>query len=199
MRYPEIVRLLIENGANLEKRITWHGGTSGTWIIGDDATALHFAASDGIAETIKLLIDSGVDIFATTSDLFGSKATEQTALDVAASFGRAENAEAITNHPRFNKADPDLRQRVLDRCLITGSFSRWLDRESNRPNLFRILLNAGANPNATDEKDHSAIQVAARSIHLTEGKENKELKVSVHHNQCGFSRRGLDSRGSFCL
>ena len=23
--------------------------------------------------------------------------------------------------------------------------------------------------------------------------------VSVHHNQCGFSRRGLDSRGSFCL
>ena len=48
LKYPEIVKFLIENGADLKTRITWNGGRTGVWVIGDDATALHFAARDGV-------------------------------------------------------------------------------------------------------------------------------------------------------
>ena len=70
------------------------------WFIGDDATALHFAARDGVPETINLLIDNGVDIFATARELPG-KDDKHTALEVAAIFGNAKNAKAIFNHPKF--------------------------------------------------------------------------------------------------
>src|SRR5262249_27065767 len=52
LQYPDIVRLLIENGADLKTRISWRGMGTGIWIIGEDATALHFAADDGVPETI---------------------------------------------------------------------------------------------------------------------------------------------------
>jgi ankyrin repeat protein len=102
--YPEIVQLLIEHGADLKTRITWRGGRTGIWIIGDDATALHYAAESGVPATVNLLIDNGVDIFATAHDLADESKT-QTALEVAAFFGKAENAQAIVDHPNFDLAD----------------------------------------------------------------------------------------------
>ena len=66
LAYPEVVRLLIASGADLKKRMTFQGGRSGAWVVGDNATALHYAAEDGVPGTIQLLIDSGVDVFATT-------------------------------------------------------------------------------------------------------------------------------------
>jgi ankyrin repeat protein len=132
LAHPKIVRLLIENGANLKTRITWRGGRTGIWIIGDDATALHFAASDGVPETINLLIDKGVDIFATAHDSIDEN-DRQTALEVAAFFGKAENANTILNHPKFDQANPQLRKRLLDKCLLIGSFLvRWPGTQNDR-------------------------------------------------------------------
>lgn len=177
LAHPYIVRLLIENGADLKTRITWRGGSSGIWIIGDDATALHFAARDGVPETVKLLIDNGVDIFATAHDSAERK-YKQTALEVAAYFGKADNAGAIVNHPKFDQANGQLRKRLLDKCLLIGAFPSWLAREAERPKLIETLLKKGADPN-TNEGGVTAMQIAARQIHPGQKDENQEIKKVI--------------------
>jgi ankyrin repeat protein len=177
LAYPQIVRLLIENGADLKTRITWRGGRTGMWIIRDDATALHYAADIGVPETINLLVDNGVDIFATAHDLF-DKNDKQTALEVAAFFGKAENAQAIVNHPKFGLAEPQKRQTILDKCLRIGAPPSWLARDADRPKLIEVLLQKGANPN-TSENGVTPIQLAAREIHPTQEDENEEIKRTI--------------------
>ncbi len=176
--HPKVVKLLIENGADLKTLITWRGFRTGIWIIRDNATALHYAANDGVPETITLLIEHGVDIFATTRDDFDKSMTEQTALDVAAYFGRAENAVAILAHPKFKQAPEDIRQKLLDRCLAIGAFPSWLAFRSKRPELIRALVEHGANPN-TKQNGLTPIMIAAESIHPTHDKENDEIKANI--------------------
>lgn len=73
---PKIVKLLVDAGANLRRRISWRGGRTGIWIIGEEATALHFAAREGNLETAKILLKAGLDVNA--ADTYG-----QTPLHVA--------------------------------------------------------------------------------------------------------------------
>jgi len=61
VKHPAIVKLLIEHRANLRRRITWRGGRTGVWIIGDEASALHYAVQEGSLESVKLLIAAGLD------------------------------------------------------------------------------------------------------------------------------------------
>jgi ankyrin repeat protein len=177
LAHPQVVALLLENRADLETRITWQGGRTGIWIIGDDATALHYAAADGVPETVTMLIDHGVDILASSRDVV-RKANEQTALDVAAFFGKADNAAAILNHPKFQAADPQLRQALLDRCLRTGVFPSWLAREARRPQIVELLLDKGANPNIS-ENGATPMQIVARQIHPNHRSENAEIRRIV--------------------
>lgn len=175
MSHPAIVRLLIEHGADLKTRITWHGGRTGIWIIGDDATALHYAASDGTPETINLLINRGVDIFATAHTLDDN---EQSALEVAAFFGRADNARAILNHPKFDNSDRRLRKELLDKSLLVGAYPSWLAKKADRPALLKALLNNGADPNAL-RAGFTAMQIAAGEIRPDHEVENREIKKEV--------------------
>jgi ankyrin repeat protein len=177
LAYPDIVRLLIDSGADLQTRITYRGNGTGIWIIGDDATALHFAARDGVPETIKLLIDNGVDIFATAHYLWDEN-VKQTALEVAAIFGRADNAKAILNHAKFDEADQRLRRRLLDKCLWVGASPILRPRGADRPELIRALLKKGADPNASED-GVSAIQIAAREINPGRHEENREIRKMI--------------------
>lgn len=178
VRFPEIAKLLIDHGADLKTRITWRGGRSGIWIIGDDATALHYAANEGVSESIKLLIDGGVDVFATAHDSIDAN-QKQFALEVAAIFGRADNAETILKHPKFASAAADIRQPILDKCLQHGAFPTWLARgEVQRVKLLKVLLEAGANPNVKRD-GVTPLQIAARAIHPTQDKQNTELKEMI--------------------
>jgi ankyrin repeat protein len=61
VKHPAVVKLLIEHRANLRRRITWRGGRSGSWIIGDEASALHYAVKEGNLESVKLLLAAGLD------------------------------------------------------------------------------------------------------------------------------------------
>jgi ankyrin repeat protein len=61
VQHPAIVQLLVERNANLKRRITWMGGRSGVWLIGDEGSALHYAVSAGKLESVKILADAGLD------------------------------------------------------------------------------------------------------------------------------------------
>lgn len=178
LKHPKIVKYLIDQDADLETRITWRGGRTGVWIIGDDATALHYAASDGVPETVKILLDAGVDPFVTAHDSF-DKEERQTALEVAAFFGRTDNAIAILEHPKFKNADHAIRQQVLDESLTTGSYSSWLAFQAqDRSELLDALITHGASFNTTDDK-HSPIQIAVSSIHPNDDEKNESIKRMV--------------------
>jgi ankyrin repeat protein len=68
VQHPAVVNLLIEHGANLRRRITYRGNRSGGSIIVNEATAFHYAASDGNLESVKLLLAAGLDPNAADSD-----------------------------------------------------------------------------------------------------------------------------------
>jgi ankyrin repeat protein len=179
---PDFVLLLIDNGADLQTRVTFRGDRSGWWLIGDEATLLHYAAQDGRPETIKLLIDHGVDIFA-TADWNGKELKDLTALDVAAIYGDAEIAIAILEHPRFRHMNPASRKRLLNRCLVNGAAPMKLyaqlmyRRKSDRLRLMVALLKQGADPNAK-EGGVTAVQAATEDIYPCE-KTNGERKDEV--------------------
>lgn len=175
--HPKVVGLLIERGADLKTRITWRGGRTGVWIIGDDATALHYAADFGVPETVTLLIDKGVDIFAIAHDATDEN-EKQTALEVAAFFGNADNAEAIVNHPKFDLAERQKKQALLDKCVRLGAWPTWVARGTNRPKLMEVLIRKGANPN-TSEDGVTPMQIAAGEIHPTQADKNEDIKRTI--------------------
>jgi ankyrin repeat protein len=174
---PRVAELLIKSGADLKTRITWRGYSSGPSIVGDDATALHYAAADGVPETITLLIDNGVDIFATDQDLF-DRHKKQTALEVAALVGKGNNALAILSHPNFERADRQLRQRLLDKSFWIGALAIQTAGDEQHLKLMKVLLDKGANPNAA-AKGVTALERAARQIHPNDDEENAAIKQVV--------------------
>jgi len=183
VQFPEIVRLLIANGADLKTRITWRGGWGGGKAIGDNATALHFAAYANNAETVTLLIDNGVGIFAETQDITPNL-SKQMALDVAASCGSAASAEAMINHPKFDEADEGVRKKLLDESLWKFASTIWVTDKAERPRLIEVLIAKGANPNVT-LYGRTALQNAVARIYPSDKPDSREGRQGVdvlkHH------------------
>ena len=163
--HPEIVSLLIQNGADLKIRIPASGYRA--TFIGGNATALHFAAARGVPESVTQLIDKGVDIFALSDDSFyevTENSTRRTAIEVAAYFGKAGNLIAILNHPEFDKSDEKLRQAILNECLLIGSSQSSHSENKDRPQLLEALIKKGADPNWSDRRG-TPVQIAANNLH----------------------------------
>jgi ankyrin repeat protein len=126
-------------------------------------------------ETITLLIDHGVDIFATTRDEPPLRLGQQTALEIAASFGRGANARAIVDHPTFDRADRASRQRLLDKSLCVGAISLQTGGNEEWQTLINTLLQKGAHPNAADGRG-TAVQLVVREIRPNADQENAAVK-----------------------
>lgn len=141
--YPEVVKLLIRHGADVNQRIKFFGGRSGMWVVEDNATVLHYAAENAPVETVTALLDSGVDVLAIDDP--GGFSPGRTALEVAALYGRFEVIVAITRHRAWQRIDRQQRERILDLCLLEAGGFRTDGRRSF--GLGELLL-AGANPNA---------------------------------------------------
>ena len=143
LKHPQVVKYLIEQGADLKTRITWRG-VSGPRFIGDEATALHFAARDGVPETIQILLDAGVEIFATTDDT-PFRSLKKTALEVAAYFGKTDNAIAMLEHQQFRDSDAKDRELALAKSLsIASKKNRFAHDAEDRAKLYEALIAHGA-------------------------------------------------------
>lgn len=117
VNHPDVVKLLIQNGANLKRRITWFGGRSGVWIVGDEATALHFAARAGNFESVKLLVEAGLDPSA--ADDKG-----QTPLHIAILFERWE---------RDYERDASMYPEIVEYLLANDASIRFEDKSGRTP------------------------------------------------------------------
>ena len=155
----DVLQLLIDQGADLKRRITWQGPRMGRWVVGDNATLLHFAARDGVPEMVQLLLDRGVDPFAVArSDL--ANGDQQTALHVAAYFCKPENASVILGHKSFQSGDAQQRQKIVDECLSVSIRSQ----KTLSAKLCSAFIDAGANTK-TVEGQPTLIEMISQSVH----------------------------------
>ncbi|QEG22260.1 ankyrin repeat domain-containing protein [Mariniblastus fucicola] len=152
--HPEIVRLLIENGADLETRIT---SPSGRGDIGDEATALHFAAAYGHPESIKYLIDAGVPIFVSTRDVLSGTNFDQMAFDVAIQFGRLDNLKALLGNNKYGDA-LRAKPKFLDRAILYV-----VGGDSDPSEMLVVLRKNGANLRAVDDAGNTPLHIAAKA------------------------------------
>jgi hypothetical protein len=68
VEHDSVVKLLIEYKTNLKRRITCTCMRTGLWFIGDEATALHYAVMGKNPQSVRLLIDAGLDPNAADED-----------------------------------------------------------------------------------------------------------------------------------
>lgn len=157
-------RLLIERGADLDAR-----------EFPDNAAPLHFAAMYGDLELIKLLVEAGADVDGVGDDtevgiLGWATCFKQVREDVAAyliSQGAALNVWTAIALDRVE----DLRAMVMrDPALLQARMTRGHHRRTplhhaaarNRLASVQVLLELGADPNATDATGATALTTAAQ-------------------------------------
>ncbi len=132
---PSVIQLLIEHGANLQRRITWHGIGGGPQIIGDEATILHYAVRAANLDSVSTLLNAGLDPNA--ADNAG-----QTPLHVAIRFERMASrsewedpSELISMVDLLLQNHASLRLTTKDRKTAVG-----LAREVKSPQRIIQLL-----------------------------------------------------------
>jgi ankyrin repeat protein len=131
VKHPAVVKLLFEHGANLRRRITWRGGRTGMWIIGDEASALHYAVHEGNLESVKLLIAAGLDPNAADDQ-------GQTPLHIAIRYsGTKQRMDAALRHLNGLGDPPQKEKYQFDEIVALllendGSVS-FLDKSGRTP------------------------------------------------------------------
>ncbi|MEO2013362.1 MAG: ankyrin repeat domain-containing protein, partial [Fuerstiella sp.] len=91
LKHPTILQLLVDSGAESACRVTYEGFSSGPAFIGHDSTLLHHAAAKGVAETVEMLIESGLSVSDRNDE-------QQTPLHLAAIFGNGSIVRVLIEH-----------------------------------------------------------------------------------------------------
>jgi len=164
--HAEVVRTLIEKKANVDARTkggttplmlaTWEpkgleaaklllaAGANPSAKAKDGRTPLLIASGNGNNyQTVKLLLDAGADVTATTKE-------NGDALSVAAASGDTETTKILLTKPFV--------QRSKDIALMRAA-------DGGRLEVAKLLLQNGADPNATLSDGRTAIQLAAARGH----------------------------------
>ena len=169
--HADVVGLLLGAGADVNMR-----GLGG-------ATALHAAAQGGTIETVRLLLEAGADPSArvTPGRLGDGERAGWTPLHCAVWFGHGRTADLLMQ----NGAEPDayIAAHRGDVAAVRAAMAGAVDAgaelgppgdslllwaaHGDRPSVVRVLVAAGAGPDADDLQSQLALHIAA-----AEGAEN---------------------------
>jgi ankyrin repeat protein len=158
------VRLLLELGADVDIR-----------DYGDNAYAVHFAAESADLEVVRMLVEAGSDVVGEGDD------HHVNVLGWATCLGRVREdvAQYLLSHGArlniwsaiaLNRADDVRRFIQSEPALLTARMSRNEHEGSplhhaaavNRPDMVRLLIDLGADVNATDSTGGTPLTTAAR-------------------------------------
>ncbi len=158
------VRLLLERGADVRIR-----------DYGDNAYALHFAAEAADFEIVKMLVEAGADVVGEGDDhqlgvLGWATCFRRVREDVAAYLLRHGAKINLWSAIALDRAD-DVRSMVArDPSLLSARMSRNEHHRTplhhaaatNRPKIVRLLLDLGADPNASDTTGATPLTTASQ-------------------------------------
>jgi ankyrin repeat protein len=150
----EIVRLLIDHGANL------HTADTNGW------TPLHVSSRSGHLEVVKLLLRRGMDIDVLDKAI-------KTAAELASENNKAEVANFLAEYKADANVRNNLRSKILDKTLSADEDGKDKERSSlhtasyeGKVKVVKLLLDQGADINSR-EWNKTPLHVAAREGHLT--------------------------------
>jgi len=170
VRHADAVRLLLEHGADPNLR-----------DIGDNASALHFAAANGNLETVRILLDAGADVHGAgdlhNGEVIGWAAREgnQAVIDLLLERGARHHifsAMAVNDLDLVEKLveeDPDRLSRRRSRfeneqTPVHAAFAPpdGLGFLSGKPNhaMLERLIELGADVEAKDAKGRTPLAIA---------------------------------------
>jgi ankyrin repeat protein len=158
------IRLLIERGANLDSR-----------DFPDNAAPLHFAAARSDMETVRLLVEAGADVDGKGDDyeigVLGWATCFRTVREDVAAYLLSRGAKLnLWAAIALDRAD-DVRAMIASQpLLLEARMTRNQHRRTalhhaaakNRPLIVRLLIDLGADPNATDATGVTPLTTASQ-------------------------------------
>jgi ankyrin repeat protein len=158
------IRLLIARGANLDSR-----------DFPDNAAPLHFAAVRGDLETVRLLVEAGADIEGRGDDyevgVLGWATCFRTVREDVASYLLEHGARLnLWTAIALDRVDAVRGMIAHDAALLGARMTRNQHRRTalhhaaakNRPRMVRLLIDLGADPNASDATGATPLTTASQ-------------------------------------
>ena len=174
-KYTALHRAASRNRHDCIRLLLARGADPGRRDFPDNATPLHVAAAIGDLETVRMLVEAGADIVGAGDDyevgVLGWATCFQRVRDDVAEYLLAHGARLnLWTAIALDRAEEVRALVAQDRSLLDARMTRNHRRRTalhhatalNRPRMVRLLLDLGADPNATDATGATPLATATQ-------------------------------------